>query len=122
MGKPSFLEFDCVNVAKSDTKDIVLCEFINQGSKVHVEHTDGKVWTISSRLERKESAGYFWPERISRKSNEEVKTLIVSCDCNSILKPLIHVPWSTDVRRGKDDTMTNVMKVYVFFSMSDSVL
>jgi hypothetical protein len=47
VGKPTFSDFDGVNVAESVAKRVVPRQFIDQGRLIHVEHADCQVRSIS---------------------------------------------------------------------------
>jgi hypothetical protein len=119
--KPTLLEFDTVNVAEMGPKYVVLHKLVNKRCFEQVKDADGYVGPIRRRLMWKKTACNFRPERVACECNEKIETVVITCKGDRVLETLNHVSWTTDIWRRKNDTMTDVMKIDVAFTLISSV-
>ena len=94
----AFLEFNCVDVSKNGTKYLLLDQIVNKNRHVQMKDAGDNVGSVSRTLLRKKSVRYFDPGRITCECDKEIESVIVSSECDCILKALIHVTGTADER------------------------
>src|ERR1700679_3005957 len=99
-----------MNVGERKTKHVFISEIVDEAGFVHVKNTNGDVWTISCRLAVQKSVCYLCPQSVAGEGDKQIEPVVESSESNRVLEPLVHIPGSADVRRGKDDAMTNVVE------------
>jgi hypothetical protein len=69
----------------------------------------------------KKSVCYFCPQSVAGEGDKQIEPVVESSQGNRVLETLVHIPRSADVRRGKDDTMTNVVEFNVRITCTSRV-
>jgi hypothetical protein len=61
------------------------------------------------------------PIGVTGECNEEVKSSVLSRDGNRVLKTLVHIPKTSDVRGRENDTISKIAQFDVIFCVTNGV-